>query len=54
MQVGFALLKVHGEQKPGKTKVMIAMQMAYENMFYFVDRYFIPRQLELATFTTIN
>jgi hypothetical protein len=54
MQVCFALLKVHGEQKPGKTKVMIAMQMAYKNMFYFVDRYFIPRQLKLTPFATVD
>ena len=33
---------------------MVAMQMAYKNMVYFVNGYFIASQLKLTPFSTVN
>jgi hypothetical protein len=54
VQVCFAMIEVHGEHKAHETQVVIAMQVAYENVTDPVKTGIGLSKLQLRTFATVD
>ncbi len=54
MKIAFASLEVHGEQQSRETQVVIAMQVADENVVDLLRAEIIPTQLVLTSFAAVD